>query len=119
MRFLHTGLLILTVLTSLPTIASAQDVPRYSPQRPTISPYLNLTRNGRGSLPNYYSLVRPQLNQQSFDRQAAATARSQALAIQSLKSVPLTQVSGPTGTGSVYQNYSHFYPARTTRFQQR
>lgn len=48
--------------------ASQAQVQRYQPNRPTVSPYLNLfqnNRNGRfnSAVPNYFSLVRPQLQQ--------------------------------------------------------
>lgn len=50
--------------------ASAQNAPRrYQPARPTISPYINLFRRDRGPLPNYYTFVRPQLQQQQQNRQ--------------------------------------------------
>lgn len=84
--------------------ASAQQ--RYSPQRPTISPWLSLTDRSvnRGALPSYYRLVRPQLNQRSFDR-------SQALAIQKLSRVDEVRTTGATGSASVFNNRSHFFPA--------
>ncbi len=44
---------------------------RYQPNSPTVSPYLNLLRTNLGPLPNYHSLVRPQLNQQNFNRGAS------------------------------------------------
>ena len=100
--------------------SSGQDIPRYSPQRPTISPYLNLMRDDNGSLPNYYSLVRPQLFQQSFDNRVLKTARAQERAVQKLSDVANTETTGPTGTGSTFGNLSHFrdrshfYPVRQT-----
>ncbi len=41
--------------------ASNAQVRRYEPNRPTVSPYLNLFRNdfNNGPLPNYQALVRP------------------------------------------------------------
>ena len=97
--------------------AGAQDIPRYSPNRPTVSPYLNLLRTDSGGVPNYYGLVRPQLNQQAFDRQISNTARSQNLAIQKLSTVSELRSTGPTGTGSVFKNLSHFYPSKQQSFR--
>jgi len=85
--------------------------------RPTVSPYLNLLRgSGEGNLPNYYTLVRPQL-------QARAAAFQQQQSIQNLQrqinSLPrrdrISGVSGEirtTGHPTVFQNYSHYYSSR-------
>lgn len=40
---------------------------RYVPQRSTVSPYLALSQTNVGGLPNYYSLVRPQLQQNAIN----------------------------------------------------
>ncbi len=100
------------VATSAFVTTHGQDVPRYTPQRPTVSPYLNLLRNDNGALPNYHSLVRPQLNQLSYDRQMSRVARSQSLQIQSLSEVAGETTAGPTGTGSVFNNRSHYFPRK-------
>ena len=92
--------------------ADGQEKTRYSPERPTVSPYLNLLRNDTGPLPNYYSLVRPQLNQQAFDNGIVSAARLQSLSIQKIEDVAQMRSTGPTGTGSVFRNLSHFYPAK-------
>ena len=61
------------VLVLLCTNASSGQVTRYQPQTPTVSPYLNLFQNGRNgqlssAVPNYYSMVRPQLQQQQTNQ---------------------------------------------------
>ena len=112
MKAIETSTIIVALLAVLCQNALSQDVPRYRPSRPTVSPYLNLLRNDNGALPNYYGLVRPQLNQQAFDNQITATSRSQTLAIQKLSHISGNTVNGPTGSGSVFKNYSHFYPAK-------
>jgi hypothetical protein len=114
MRYFHAWLIVLTAFVLVEGVAVAQDVPRYAPQRPTLSPYLNISGTGFGGLPNYYRLVRPEVNQRAFDNRSSRAARSQALAIQSLKNLSSAQTAGATGTGSVYGNLSHFYP-RSTR----
>ena len=86
-----------------------QSAPRYRPQRPTISPYVNLLRNDSGPVPNYYSLVRPQQDQQAWDREASRFAQSSDLAIRQLNTIVDRREIGPTGTGSVFNNYSHYY----------
>jgi hypothetical protein len=105
--------------------SSGQDIPRYSPQRPTISPYLNLLRNDSGPLPNYYSLVRPQLRQQSFDNRMLAATRAQEQQVQQLREITDAAAAGPTGTASTFgnlshfRNQSHFYPVKQKNFQKR
>ena len=66
-------------------VASNAQVRRYEPSRPTVSPYLNLFRERRGVLPNYYTLVRPferqyetnRMQQQIIDQQSQAVDRLQ------------------------------------------
>jgi len=101
--------------------ALGQSIPRYTPQRPTISPYLNLLRTDNGVMPNYYSLVRPQLDQQSFDNRVLLSERSQARAIRQLSEISDAATTGQTGTGSTFRNLSHFqnrshyYPGKQRR----
>lgn len=59
------------VLAALATASesSAQVRQRYTPSRPTVSPYLNLLRTNASPVPNYYAIVRPQLQQNDFQRQ--------------------------------------------------
>jgi len=65
--------------------ASAQNLPRhYQPPRPTISPYANLMGSNQGVLPNYYSLVRPQLQQQATNQQQQSLIRQNVSSIQEL-----------------------------------
>lgn len=103
---------ILTVLGLSLVLSSpnghAQQIPRYQPDRPTVSPYLNLLRNDTGPLPSYHGLVRPLVNQAAVNRRSAQEAKTLGMAVQSLQSVNATTVSG-TGTGSVFGNRSHFY----------
>lgn len=55
-----------------------QPVRRYQPNTPTVSPYLNLLRNdNNGGFPNYYSLVRPQLQQNAFNQRQRAFNQQQ------------------------------------------
>lgn len=105
---------VLAAILALSLNSPGQDIPRYAPKRPTISPYLNLLRGNEGPLPNYYSLVRPQLDQRSSDTRISHSSQSNDLAIRSLSSIVERTESGPTGTGSVFNNRSHFYPRSTT-----
>lgn len=100
------------VLCCLSGEPAAAQPPRYTPSRPTVSPYLNLLRNDNGTMPNYYSLVRPQLDQQAFDRQATQNSRMNSIAIRKLESLSTNPTGAPTGSGSTFNNLSHYYPRR-------
>jgi hypothetical protein len=55
-----------------PTFSPRQyTVDRIYYHNPTISPYLNLTRRGGSSKPNYYSYVRPEINRRAAEAKAA------------------------------------------------
>jgi hypothetical protein len=96
----------LLVLVSAVTSSAQQ---RYQPSTPTVSPYLNLfqnNRNGRFSraLPNYYSLVRPQLQQNEFNQAQLQIQQQQARSIQELQAgvgylVQQQQTGQPVLTG--------------------
>lgn len=107
------GIFCLSLVAS--ATMQAQEWPRYAPSRPTVSPYLNLTNQNRGVLPNYYSLVRPMQNQVAFDNRIAAVAQAQARNIRSLQQLTAPITTQGTGTASVYQNYSHYYPMLSSR----
>jgi hypothetical protein len=89
----------------------------YQPTRPTTSPYLNLLRTDSGPLPNYQSLVRPQLEQQEFNRRASrdiAYNLRQITTLEAAQQAPLrigeAQVR-PTGVFGQFQFYSHYFPS--------
>ena len=84
------GVFIALALCGTGSRASAQQIPRYQPDRPTVSPYLNLLRSDVGPVTSYYGMVRPQLNQQAAN----------------------TTTTSGTGTGAVFRNRSHFFPSK-------
>lgn len=70
--------------------------------RPTVSPYLNLTSRNSTGMSNYHTLVRPQLDQEqvNMQRQAQATRQQQQLnQIQSEFRQSQTQNAGMMVTG--------------------
>ena len=104
----------------------AAQVARYQPQTPTISPYLNLARFDNGGLPNYFALVRPQLQQRQFNIQEQTLLRQQGRQIVTLQNEVQQGAAPPatTGTGSwfmtpgtqaKYLDTTHFYPAPSIR----
>lgn len=107
---------------------TASQVPHYTPQSPTVSPYLNLLNRNGGPASNYYGLVRPLQRQQSFNEaQSQATSYqeqqlgSQAQQIGHLRdeqqafSQPKVKATGTSGwfqnMGQTppYQVSSHYY----------
>jgi hypothetical protein len=75
---------------------------------------LNLLRRDSGRLPNYYSLVRPQQRQESVSRQQQQQLNRQAARVSGLSNQFLEAEQGairPTGSASMFMNYSHFYRA--------
>ena len=104
-RRLRTSLVLAVSVASLCLAGGregAAQVARYQPSTPTISPYLNLTRFNPGGLPNYYALVRPQIQQRQINLQEQARLRFQERQIIRLEN-EVQQVlapTGPTGTNS-------------------
>jgi hypothetical protein len=86
---------------------------------PTVSPWMNMFRNdlsGEGDL-NYQTLVRPQLDQERFNRQIERQnlqlgQRVEALAAQPAYNPQGSQYMYPTGHPTVFMDYRHFYPVR-------
>ena len=90
--------------------------------RPTVSPYLNLLRgSGNASLPTYYTLVRPQIEQRQENiRQQAAiqqlqTRINQPLRTQAPAGTGASSAIRGTGHATYFLNYSHFYGQRPNR----
>ena len=100
---------------------STSQVPRYTPQTPTTSPYLNLLNRNGSAATNYYGLVRPQLNQQTINEAQQQTASNQEQQIKNVKEQqeafeqPKVKPTGTAGwfktegTTSPYQNAGHYY----------
>jgi hypothetical protein len=92
--------------------ASAQGYGRASAanrlQRPTVSPYLNLYRQG-GGFNNYYTLVRPALQQERING-VQQTEIGQLRSQLATEQQEITQRGLPqTGHRSEFRYYSHFY----------
>ncbi len=121
-------LLLLLIASAMQNSNQAQELRRYQPSSPTVSPYLNLGRFNAGGLPNYYSLVRPLNRQQQINQQADRLQRQQSISLQQLQHEAMTrQLQVPqvrTGTASrffnsgsraVYRDTRQFYPAVNLR----
>jgi hypothetical protein len=100
-------------------------VRRYQPSRPTVSPYLNLFRERTGTVPNYYTLVRPFQDQYHTNQLQQQYMRQQNQVIQQLQSEvyglqqnPASPQVAPTGKGgwfiqpgtrNTFMNTSRYY----------
>ncbi len=107
-----------------------QQMRRYTPETPTVSPYVDLLRFNDGGLPNYYGLVRPQLKQRAINNQGRLSSRQQSITLGQLQNdfqknrLPIA----PTGTGSwfmrsgarsTFLDTSRYYPQTTLRTRRR
>jgi hypothetical protein len=112
----------LVLRTSGIAVAQTQ---RYTPSKPTVSPYLNLfqnNRDGRGfnsAVPNYYSLVRPQLQQLQTNQNQQRTIQQQANTIGQLQgNVQLLQQAVESGQSNVLTGHGSWFgnPGQQSRF---
>ncbi|HEY4235483.1 MAG TPA: hypothetical protein VGM76_18775 [Lacipirellulaceae bacterium] len=92
---------------------------QYATERPTLSPYLNLYRDDKGSqgVPNYYAFVQPQLEEQAAQQRQQIQSQRQQRRGQSAASpargtaaVP-SQVAPPIGnnTAAHFMDTAQFY----------
>jgi len=109
-----------TVVPTAPVARGAFGRPLDKPfsnisRRPTVSPYLNLFRDGQGNaVLNYQTLVRPQLRQIERNRQQSQAIEGLNRQIQQIRSQQAFPVSGSTdiratGHPTQFQNLSHYY----------
>jgi hypothetical protein len=127
MRFLCC-LIVLGVVAALPAAqeARAQGVPGggYQPTQPTFSPWMSLYQHNSGPLDNYHTFVRPQMQLQDTLRQQRTILQDQGEGIQELSGKMNAVQQGrspahPTGAGSVFMDYSHYYDASGSANRQR
>lgn len=117
-RWLSAPALLLSLLTACPAWGQAVIAPfrPSAPNRPTVSPYLNLNRGGPAGI-NYFNLVRPQ-----FETQRSLQTINQELqqfgagqfpgAMGAGTANPLTTGIVEGGTGyPTYMYYSHYFPS--------
>ena len=117
--------LVLAFLLQSAKQAEAQQPPRPSsyrpPAGPTLSPYLLYSRRPTGIYDNYNAFIRPRIELRStlrtqtrqigqLDREVRDVQRD----VTTLSEVRQLGVA-PTGIGSSYQNYSHYYPGAAGR----
>lgn len=118
-KLVHRSLVLLAIAFPGTALAQVNGGSRYVPARPTVSPYLNLLRTNNSPVPNYYSLVRPQLQQYSINEQQQSINQQQQSSLQTqqqgLRNVQegLLEMRQPqvkaTGTGGRFMDYQHYY----------
>ena len=108
--------MLLVVGTVWTPVAFAQ---RYTPIRGPISPWMDIFQRKPGPLDNYHSYVQPEIQLQRTVNQQNNALTQNALGIQSLgQQVEDAQKESPvhpTGAGSVFMEYSHYYPTKGGR----
>lgn len=105
------GLLVSAVGVNSADAQQFQDR-HFRPANPTMSPYMGLLQTNVGPVPNYFSLVRPMLQQRAFNQQMQRTTATQSLQIQSLSTQAPQQLPTPqTGKGAGFQQFLHFFPS--------
>jgi hypothetical protein len=102
--------------------ASLAQVPRsmhYEPTYPTLSPWFRMYTSNTGPLDNYHTYVRPEMlmremivRQNTINYQNAAHIASLRTDVTSLTHDTTVR---PTGTSSVFMDYSHYYGQTPTR----
>jgi hypothetical protein len=77
-----------------------------------VSPYLSLSEPFSSSAHNYYTQVRPQLEQQRQQQMAMRSRQSQQTSITAIPPYDPqgSQAMAPTGHAAVYMNYAGYYP---------
>jgi hypothetical protein len=89
-------------------------------RKPSVSPYMQLLNNQTGTATNYQSLVRPQLDQRSFNQQSSSAIRQLqkgggGTAGSSKSGVEGNKKLRSTGHVVSTENYSHYFPGMKPR----
>ena len=118
-RILFSAAALLVIAFAAPRLASAQQngylgIGGHSdnPNGPTVSPYMNLLQgnNQLNGIPNYQSLVKPLVDQQSaIQRQGNSLQRLQQQ-VNSGAGAASTGGRGGTGHATHFMNLSHYFP---------
>ena len=98
--------------------SGASQVPRYTPQSPTVSPYLNLLSRNGSVAGNYFGLVRPLQRQQRINERTSQESNEQQQTLARLKSQQKTAFDQPnvkpTGTAGWFHDYGTVAPYQRT-----
>jgi hypothetical protein len=107
-------LIVLGSIVSARVASAQQKVPSYQSAKPTLSPYLYLTRPQIGFFPNYQTFVQPTYQQtrtNQIQQTQITNLNQQTEQLQkeqkSLQNKPAAVA--PTGHASIYGSTSHYY----------
>jgi hypothetical protein len=107
-------LLSLTLAVGALWASSAYAQPRYYPTQGPISPWMNMWQRKPGPLDNYHTYVQPEMQLQGVVSQQHKALMRNATGIQTLgeamEGANRQDQVRATGTGSVFMEYSHYYP---------
>lgn len=114
-RILASSVFVALLITALPAVAQNT----YTPQRPVLSPWLQLGQSNSGPLDNYHTYVQPQLQLYDTLRQQSAEIERQQIGLQTLSyevSSPLGKQAAmvPTGQGGTFMNLGHYFGSNRT-----
>lgn len=112
----------LAAVALAPGVVQAQAMPYVRPQvynpysRPTISPYLNLTRPGANPALNYYGLVKPQMETtqalQHFQQELMPLTSGLGQAAEQT-GIRQQSLLPTTGHQTTFYNYGNYFPVTT------
>lgn len=113
MKQVQTILALLVIGVVISSAQSARAQYRSGISSPTLSPWLNLYRRNAGPLGSYLSDVRPEQRFRSTLQQHNTSLQRQGAGLrvlgQQMSTYERTGSIRPTGTGSGFMNYSHYY----------
>lgn len=116
-RRFHLAMLAALALTTA-VHAQSRRPTRYTPARPTTSPYLTLFNDAGGPVSTYFGVVRPQQRFAQAAQRQSQELRYQEQRINELSRGVTQEQLAPTGRGawfgvgserSVYRDTSHYY----------
>ena len=117
LRRFHLAVLAVLALTAA-VQAQTRRPTRYTPARPTTSPYLTLFNDAGGPVSTYFGVVRPQQRFAQVAQRQNQELRYQQQRINELSQGVTQEQLAPTGRGawfgvgsqrSVYRDTSHYY----------
>jgi hypothetical protein len=80
--------------------------------RPALSPWFGLYQRNSGPLDNYHTFVQPRIElNNTLQRHQAAIQRNNEGVVSLGHELGDQRQLHPTGTGSVFMDYSHYYPS--------
>ncbi len=110
----RSSIILAVVFLAGGTIFTQTAAAQYSPQRPTVSPWMGLWQRNTGALDNYHTFVQPQMELNKTLQMQGSALNRQETGLQDLN-YEMMQPQGnrstmmPTGQGATFMSYSHYY----------